>query len=968
MVGLTNVTTSIAWVGFPHPVVSKMIFFLDTEYVATIFQPPFNFVLPSDYFVDGVGTRSLSVTASLSDGLITDPAAVNLNLDNNTTTTPLNNTPFTPYVPSSPGNPMVVAATGDGASGETPGVTNQIATWNPKLMLYLGDVYEKGTYTEFYNLYGTASTFFGQFRNITNPVIGNHEYENGVAPGYFYYWGAIPNYYSYDAGGWHFIALNSTSEANQTAPGSAQYQWLVNDLATNNAQCTIAYFHHPVYNIGPEGDTPRMAPIWDLLYLNGIDVVLTGHDHNYQRWKSLDLNGNLKSNAITQFVAGAGGHGTQTFVNPSDPRVQFATDVSGTAFGALRLQLSSSSMFFEYINSVGTVLDSGTIPCHAPPVDNTPPTAPSNLTSSLNSSGHVVLQWGASTDATRVNGYTIYRDGNLLTTVSGVTTTYTDITGASNTPYTYTVDAYDMNNNHSALSNPSSITTPKFSIITVPITIDSYVTDANMGANFGNSIQLRTDASPIQRSYLRLDVPTLPGNVILATLQVYANSSSTTGYTVYNTGGGWGETTINFSNAPALGTSIVSSGTFPVSSWTSVDITSLITGSGQYNVVMATGSTTGAVFSSSEGANPPKLILKVAGIPPDNDDFSNSITIASLPYSNPQTTESATVQNSEQAASCEGSANIKNTVWYSYTAVANQRVSFSVTGSRVVNGISVWTGSTLGGLTEVGCGIGMDTSAKADATNGTLYYIRIGSSNGVNSNFTVQADVAPANDDFANAITIDAISTGFAPFNDTQNVVGAGIETNEPAATCGAIPAFRTVWYTYTALDQHTMLLDTTGSDYDTTLSVWTGSGPGSLTQVGCNDNNGALLTSALTMNTTLGMTYFIRVSSNSGTDGNLKFNALIATVANAAPLRNYYTTATPTLTWSRVSGATQYMIQVSKSAIFNPLVYPAVIVPANQLSLMTAALPGEGVYYWRVSANNGVTWSVVERFIVDLP
>ena len=966
IVGLNTVTTSITWTGSPHPIVNKLVFYLDSEYVATAFEPPFTFTLPSQYFVDG--TRNLSVTASLSDGFATNPSAISLTLNNGTTQTPINNTPFTPYVPSSPHQPMIVAATGDGASAENPGVTNRIASWNPDLFLYLGDVYEKGTYTEFYNWYGMGANFFGQFRNITNPVIGNHEYENGSAPGYFYYWGAIPNYYSYDAGGWHFIALNSTSEANLTAPGSAQYQWLVQDLANSNALCTIAYFHHPLYNIGPEGESSRMSYIWDLLSLKGVDVVLNGHDHNYQHWKPLDLNGNLKSDGITEFVAGGGGHGTQTFIR-TDPRILYATDVPGTAFGALKLQLGSNSMTFDYINEVGTVLDTGNIPCHPAPVDTTPPTTPSNLTASISNIGHVVLQWAASTDATRVNGYTIYRDGSALTTVSGQTLSYTDTTTAGNTLYTYTVDAYDMDNNHSALSIPASITTPKITTSTVPITIDSYVTDASPGTNFGTNQLLRVDATPVQHSYLRFDVPALTGNVITATLQVYATSANTTGYTVYNTSGGWGETTINFSNAPALGSSINSSGPFPINSWSSVDITPLVTGSGQYNIVMATSSTTGAVFSSSEGTNAPKVVVRASGLPPpSNDDFSNNITISALPYSNPQTTESATVQSGEQAASCEGSANIKNTVWYTYTATANQQVTFSATGSSVVKGISVWTGSALGALTEVGCAIpGGDTADKVNVTNGTLYYIRIGSNNGFNSDFTLQAAAAPVNDDFANAVTIDAISTNFAPFTDTQNVVGASIQTNEPVATCGSTPAFRTVWYVYTALDQHIMILDTTGSDYNTTLSVWTGNGLGALTQIGCNDNNGALTTSALTVNAVPGATYFIRVSSSSGTAGNLKFNAFIASKTGAAPLRNYFTTATPTLTWNRVTGATRYIVQVSKSSTFAGTLPYTASVPANQLSVTTNPLT-EGIYYWRVSANNGVTWSAVDSFIVDLP
>ena len=95
-------------------------------------------------------------------------------------------------------------------------------------------------------------------------------------------------------------------------------------------------------------------------------------------------------------------------------------------------------------------------------------------------------------------------------------------------------------------------------------------------------------------------------------------------------------------------------------------------------------------------------------------------------------------------------------------------------------------------------------------------------------------------------------------------------------------------------------------------------------------------------------------------------FNASVASTEGGPPLRNYFTTATPTLTWNRVIGTTQYAVQVSKSPLFTVLAYSATI-PASQLSVTTDPL-AEGVYYWRASANNGVTWSAVDSFVVDLP
>ena len=185
--GLVTVDASISLSGSP-PNIAKLLFYLNNEYLLTDFRTPYTFTIPTEKFVDGA--YELSVEANMGDGRTTQRAAIDLTFNNGITEPPVNTNTFTPYTGSTPppGQPFIVAATGDGASGEWPQVTDMIAAWNPDMFLYLGDVYNKGTATEFYNWYGTATEYFGQFRDITNPTIGNHEYENGVAPGYFDYW------------------------------------------------------------------------------------------------------------------------------------------------------------------------------------------------------------------------------------------------------------------------------------------------------------------------------------------------------------------------------------------------------------------------------------------------------------------------------------------------------------------------------------------------------------------------------------------------------------------------------------------------------------------------------------------------------------------------------------------------------------------------------------------------------------
>jgi chitodextrinase len=449
--GPTTVAVSPTVTG-SSPGTRRLVFYLDGQYMLTDYESPYTFELRTDHFVDG--SHTLAVEALMRDGFTSQQALITLSFDNGVSQPPVNGNTFTPSSGTTPpaGQPFVLSAAGDGASGEANAgnVTDLIASWNPNMMLYLGDVYEKGTPTEFSNWYGTGTNFYARFRPFTNPTIGNHEYENGQAPGYFDYWDNVPNYYSYNAAGWHFISLNSVTESGQAPPGSAQYQWLVQDLNTNSAACTIAYFHHPVYNVGPEGDTPRMNAIWALLAQHGVDLVLTGHDHNYQRWMPLDDKGSVDPAGMTQFVVGTGGHGIQNFIR-SDDRLAKGFDTAPYAFGALRLELNQDGAAYQFINIQGLTLDSGAVACSGAPPDTTPPSTPTGLIATAHSTTRVDLTWTGSTDNVGSIGYDIYRDGNLLVTTDAATS-YTDVTLASDTTYNYQVRARDAAGNLSALS------------------------------------------------------------------------------------------------------------------------------------------------------------------------------------------------------------------------------------------------------------------------------------------------------------------------------------------------------------------------------------------------------------------------------------------------------------------------------------------------------------------------------------
>jgi hypothetical protein len=592
--------------------VQSLEFFLDGTHLLTSFVAPFTFVLPSNHFTDA--KRKLSVQATMRDGFVTDSTEIPITFGNNIHRVPVSSNLFVPTSGTMPaaGQPFIMAATGDGASGETPGVTDLIASWSPNLFLYLGDVYEKGTYTEFYNWYGTTQNF-GQFRAITDPVIGNHEYVKDAAFGYQDYWNTRhddPIYYSFNANGWHFIALNANSQVKQQ-PGTVQYQWLAHDLATNTAACTVAFWHQPVFSIGPEPKTGRMEPIWSLLAKHGVDIVLNGHDHGYQRWEPLDGAGNVDlQDGITEFVAGGGGHGIQPFIS-SDDRVVVGNDKSPDAFGALRFVLNAGGATFEYVNTSGAILDSGTITCHGTGDDLTPPTAPGSLTAHVDSLDHVVLNWTGATDNLGITGYTLYRDGQVIKTTSRNELSYLDTDVTLGKTYNYAVDAVDLSNMHSAQSNPASVTLPSQTTLTFDADADSYIDSSHDNTNYGVSSALRTDLAPDVRSFLRFNVQGLPnGHVAKATLRIFSNNASSYGYDVFIVpDNSWSESALTYQNAPAFDHELEFNDSLSADTWSTTDVTLAVTGNGLYTFGVSTSSPTSLSYSSREGPHPPQLVL-----------------------------------------------------------------------------------------------------------------------------------------------------------------------------------------------------------------------------------------------------------------------------------------------------------------------------------------------------------------------
>ncbi len=229
----------------------------------------------------------------------------------------------------------------------------------------LGDnVYLNGTLQEFQTCYEPS---WGRHKARTRPVPGNHDYATTGARGYFEYFGAnagdpTRGYYSYDLGAWHIIVLNSEVD---TGENSAQAQWLRDDLAAHPARCVVAMWHKPLFSSGPhgrDGGGDKTRALWNVLYENNADVILNGHDHDYERFAPQDPQGARDdARGIRQFVVGTGGASPYTF---GESKANSERRITGP-FGVLKLTLHATSYDWEFV-SIAPLLfnDSGRGECH----------------------------------------------------------------------------------------------------------------------------------------------------------------------------------------------------------------------------------------------------------------------------------------------------------------------------------------------------------------------------------------------------------------------------------------------------------------------------------------------------------------------------------------------------------------------------------------------------------------------------
>lgn len=435
--------------------------------------------------------------------------------------------------------------------------TAALLTANLAAVLPLGDnQYYCGSLAAFNGSYDLS---WGARKAITRPAVGNHEYltqggtgcdtTNGGAAGHFAYFGANAGtpgagWYSFDVGAWHLIALNSNcGDAGGCSANSPQGKWLATDLAAHRTVCTLAYWHIPLFSSGGRAASNSKA-FWDQLYAAGADVILTGHDHTYERFARQAPNGVADPVAgIREFVVGTGGaNHTSLSTTVANSEVR-----NSNTYGVLRLTLHATSYDWQFVPESGASFsDSGSETCVG-----------------AGSGGPTPSPQGSPSAAPTASAQ-----------------------GTSSSP-----------------PNTSSV---------VPIA-DSYVTADKPTTNYGLSTAIRSDGSPIVRSYLRFDPWSIPGTVTRATLWFLPNANHTAGIEVHRTSNNtWTEMSITYNNAPTFDAAIVAtSGALKTGVWSSMDVTSAVTG-GSVNFVLTTTSSTQTNVWSRQSVNAPYLVIETS--------------------------------------------------------------------------------------------------------------------------------------------------------------------------------------------------------------------------------------------------------------------------------------------------------------------------------------------------------------------
>jgi hypothetical protein len=411
---------------------------------------------------------------------------------------------------------VVVAGAGDlcdSTPNDCKATSDLIVNINPVAVFTAGDnAYSNGTLSEFNTRYHPN---WGRFKSKTKPTPGNHEYGTSSAAGYFDYFNGSgvqtglagdrsKGYYSWDVGDWHFVALNTVSNGSIS---STQLTWLQQDLAANTKPCTAAYFHHPRWSTGNYSGYSGVQSAYTALYNAKADLILVGHDHNYQRSKKINASGAVAADGFRQILVGTGG---RDFYSLGSANTTIAEVRNDNTWGVLKLTLSATDYVADFVPVAGrTFTDRVTGTCNK-----------ANAGTTYSISGTV-----ANSAGTGIAGVVVSNGSASATTSS--TGAYT-LTGLANGSYTLTpsLSGYTFSPiSRSVTVNSGNVTGQNFTG-TATSTGDTVVHNVNLpSVSSGNWSSIYTVAIPSGTTKLVVNISGGTGD---ADLYVRAGSAPTT--------------------------------------------------------------------------------------------------------------------------------------------------------------------------------------------------------------------------------------------------------------------------------------------------------------------------------------------------------------------------------------------------------------------------------------------------------
>jgi len=565
----------------------------------------YSFVWPTQKYLDASGVLRVQHGSTGSS-----PVDVPVTLSNGNSTdfqhTPNDWANFLPNPSWTAPSDPVIAAVGDGASDEPAanGLAQSIALSGPDLFLYLGDIYQDGTFTENLNHYGQNSmdggsgSLWGQMGRITQPTMGDHEAPNRAA--WRDYFHGRPVYTSFRFANVLFLDLASAGEP--MGVGSAQYNWVQSILTSTTdppPPCIVAYFQNPA--LAKSTIKSKFLAMWTLLTDNGGDLVLNGNIHTMIQYKPLNDQLQLPSPGqatMVQLISGAGGH-SMGGAFTGDSRVEWS---KGKTPGAVYLTLNGAAnggtptgLSWAYKDKNGNVLHTGTRDCGG----GAPPPAPPTITGFSPTSGpvgtSVTIDGSGFTGATDVkfNGTSV---GSGFAVNSDTQITATVPSGATTGPISVITPA-----GTGTSANSFTVTAPGVLVFTPDA--DTWVQSDLPNNNYGGKPLIKVDNDPIKQSLLRFTVSGVGGGSIAnVTLRLYCTDASTDGGTVYQVAdNSWQESTVTWNTAPAAGSAIGSLGAVAAGTWEEIDVSSFVVGDGTYSIEIAKTSSNAAFYESKEG-------------------------------------------------------------------------------------------------------------------------------------------------------------------------------------------------------------------------------------------------------------------------------------------------------------------------------------------------------------------------------